>query len=487
MSALYYVTFKYVVIRDKRLGIAYYAMTLGVLLYACSEIILNKGYLEYDKFPLGSLRLLLKDSKASHAHAETEPYCCQAASSLGDQNENEHSASCQHCRRLDAKELSWPVESRTMTISTFVKDKWQVLHSGQQQQQHAGNGDVEEDGFLTVTKESYYPLSPESLVLKVEHSFVASRFTKHGTGEEPLASPNRNMEGSLYAINGTRLKTISREGQADKISLKELLEAGGLEQGLDIMSDTPNAKGESYRNRGCVLRVSIVYENDRHLWFGTGTPTYSYRVRHVPYADYRVHQLIPIYQSADDDSNHSSTTAVRGAFKEGARLIRKRYGIHLTFEQSGKLGMFSWSSLLTKLVSSICMITIIPTVLDTAILYILPGRTRYRDSVYEDREDSETDADTKDNEKDHGPSQKKEDQRDQSTANAQSKDSNIPPEAVESIAGLSSEQHNDARPQPQSPGDEPSDQTDALTLTQTETTVSNRRVFNLQDSKPEEQ
>lgn len=45
--------------------------------------------------------------------------------------------------------------------------------------------------------------------------------------------------------------------------------------------------------------------------------------------------------------------------------------------------MFSLSSLLAKIVSGLCLITIIPTVIDTAILYVLPGRARYRDSVFE--------------------------------------------------------------------------------------------------------
>lgn len=59
MSNLYYITFKYVVIRDTRIGVAYYAMLAGVVLYACSEIFLNKGYLEVSHFLNRTLPVVL--------------------------------------------------------------------------------------------------------------------------------------------------------------------------------------------------------------------------------------------------------------------------------------------------------------------------------------------------------------------------------------------------------------------------------------------
>lgn len=46
MSALDYVTFKYVVIRDQRLGAAYYVMAVLVLMYALMDIFWNKAYLQ---------------------------------------------------------------------------------------------------------------------------------------------------------------------------------------------------------------------------------------------------------------------------------------------------------------------------------------------------------------------------------------------------------------------------------------------------------
>ena len=33
---------------------------------------------------------------------------------------------CTPCQTMDARELSWPVESRTISLTTFAKDRWQI-------------------------------------------------------------------------------------------------------------------------------------------------------------------------------------------------------------------------------------------------------------------------------------------------------------------------------------------------------------------------
>ena len=55
-------------------------------------------------------------------------------------------------------------------------------------------------------------------------------------------------------------------------------------------------------------------------------------MRRIPYADYRVNQLMPVRSEREfaADSNHR-------AHQEN-RLFRKRYGIKIEFHQSGRLG-----------------------------------------------------------------------------------------------------------------------------------------------------
>ena len=58
---------------------------------------------------------------------------------------------------------------------------------------------------------------------------------------------------------------------------------------------------------------------------------YSYHVRRIPYADYRVNEVIPVFNSKDF-TNSSHVT------HQENRLFRKRYGIKIEFHQSGRLG-----------------------------------------------------------------------------------------------------------------------------------------------------
>ena len=43
---MYYVTYKYVVLNDRRLGAGYYSLALLIVLYTLVEIFINRGYLE---------------------------------------------------------------------------------------------------------------------------------------------------------------------------------------------------------------------------------------------------------------------------------------------------------------------------------------------------------------------------------------------------------------------------------------------------------
>lgn len=45
-SLLYYVTYKYVRLKDRRLGVLYYVLVLLTILYTMIEIFIRKGYME---------------------------------------------------------------------------------------------------------------------------------------------------------------------------------------------------------------------------------------------------------------------------------------------------------------------------------------------------------------------------------------------------------------------------------------------------------
>ena len=47
---MYYVTYKYVLIKDARLGLLYYVLALLTILYTVTEIFIRKGYMEVGTF-----------------------------------------------------------------------------------------------------------------------------------------------------------------------------------------------------------------------------------------------------------------------------------------------------------------------------------------------------------------------------------------------------------------------------------------------------
>ena len=45
-SLFYYVTYKYVLLKDARLGLLYYLLALMIIIYTVIEIFFNRGYMQ---------------------------------------------------------------------------------------------------------------------------------------------------------------------------------------------------------------------------------------------------------------------------------------------------------------------------------------------------------------------------------------------------------------------------------------------------------
>ena len=56
-------------------------------------------------------------------------------------------------------------------------------------------------------------------------------------------------------------------------------------------------------------------------------------MRRIPYADYRVKEVIPVF--SEKDFTYSSQMG-----RQENRLFRKRYGIKIEFHQTGRLGVW---------------------------------------------------------------------------------------------------------------------------------------------------
>ncbi|XP_031571525.1 P2X receptor E-like [Actinia tenebrosa] len=388
MSLFHYVTYKLVVIRDKRLGVVYYAITALILLYTLIEIFVMKGYLEFDESPKGTMRILVSDHRDDPDVTQTNlshlpPYCCNKDDM--EKKSNKVRKFCGSCEAVDVQELSWPVESQMLSLMSFCKDRWQVKHK---------NSSLQQQNYVNIRERKYYTLDPEDVKIKIEHSIIATRFSRKS--DDAIAASQRTLTGFLYDTQGNVIKRMSsngdkkhQRGQADKLTVQELLHAAGVTS-LDDISDAVNAKGKSYRRHGIVLHVVIGYYNAEKTWLGTGPIEYSYHVHRIPYADYRINQIIPVISkdvfstipNNPDTNNSGEDDGLQDTME--TRLYRKRYGIKIEFYQSGRLGRFSFPSFLLKLVAGVGLLTLTATIVDLAALYFLPDRFQYRQYVYEE-------------------------------------------------------------------------------------------------------
>lgn len=105
--------------------------------------------------------------------------------------------------------------------------------------------------------------------MQVEHAVVATKFTD-GLGREHLAASHRQLKGYLMDGNGEPIRLVStpEKGKSDRLTLQELLLAAGVTS-LDDPSDILDARGRSFRQRGCILRVTIFYQNWMSTWMGS--------------------------------------------------------------------------------------------------------------------------------------------------------------------------------------------------------------------------
>ena len=146
---------------------------------------------------------------------------------------------------------------------------------------------------------------------------------------------------------------------------------------------------EKYYIKRCMtfILILIQYHNPPLPVVFSSDIEYFYHVHHIPNMDYNTKQVLHFRKAVEDESQE--------------RILRKRYGIRIEFEQAGRLGeefnyynfkiimmmiigMFSFSTLLLKLASGMGLITLTTTTIDCIALYLLPNRKKYYSRVFEE-------------------------------------------------------------------------------------------------------
>ena len=362
---LLYTTYKYCSIKSHVLGLYYYLGILAVVIYTIVTLFVNKGYLKLDTSPQGSITLI-SDSLDTNLRLPVDHYCCQGKNCSVD------------CFLIDGKELAWPMDKDSVTISSFFKERKQTLRN-------AGDGAILENGEET----KYFSKNPEAIDIKVEHSIHSYALQLTGT--------QRTMQGELVGRNSETIKRFDSLERADRVSLNDLIIASGM-QSLDETSDSPNGNNRSFRRKGCLLVVTIVYNNIPQDILRPSSPlSYTYHVTRVPFTPYRVEETIH-----NEDYLQQNPSTRYGTPQ--SRLLRKRYGVHVKFTQSGRLGTFSLVDLLQCIATSISLLALVTTLGDIVALYLLPQSQYYRNVIYGMRDEDLVDHK---NEVDGDPGKKK--------------------------------------------------------------------------------
>ena len=92
--------------------------------------------------------------------------------------------------------LNWPVESRAITIATYVKDRDQLLEA-----------DTNSPGneYVVKREQEYFTQGAEYVIMKIDHAVVA----KDTSGRESVAASQRKLEGYLVDLDNRPIAHLS--------------------------------------------------------------------------------------------------------------------------------------------------------------------------------------------------------------------------------------------------------------------------------------
>ena len=147
----------------------------------------------------------------------------------------------------------------------------------------------------------------------------------------------------------------------DYFTLKLILESAGRSL------DDPNSAGETYRESGATLILSIEYKN---FWefSGVGNIRYVYSAKLLDGSEYQE------YKTTYD-------TTMRN------RTVINSHGVNIKVILCGSLYAFSFNQFLLQLTTSLTLIVIANTIVDTLALTCLPDKEQYNKLKYEVSED----------------------------------------------------------------------------------------------------
>ena len=403
-SKLGYSTVKTVKIYDPLLATLHYSFMISIFIYiAVIQVVRNLGYLSFEP-PIGSSRLSIQPPMgATHndpddpgyeyafTPASSLPYCSSYVPNTGS---NTTKAKTQKdCVYMGAMEANFPVTGGSpFYISTRIRESNQTLYCREPSSSNDYVCDATYkyacyDSFELDTngckvdevnhpnsncwgnekyqecwaQRSYFVPDIEKFTLLLDHAVR----TNNG-----VSADSSEMTGVLEYCNGTTITPDETDEGQGFFTVESLLQAASKEDNTcGLALDGPSvvaSSTKSARYDGLVLQIEIEYKNTAQ-WTGAyaiGTIDYTMRTSVVNGTKSKIEEQF--WFSYPDK-----------------RITRDRHGIKIVVVQSGELGAFSMTALLTTLTSSLALLAVATTGVDFLAMYVLARKHVYKNAKYE--------------------------------------------------------------------------------------------------------
>jgi len=333
-----YETFKTVKVRDRRLGILYYSLSLAIAIYILYTIISQQLYLEKEIVSGGSVRATLQTPNISAS--SPPPYCTR-----------------------DGSCVYWPAELVTSPsheeAATFITSRVTITPNSTPLRRECNPLYPSTPNcvfnFSDTNKTTYFIGGIEDMTLLLSHS-VRGRLVQ-------TSAVNTDLKGSLLYNNGTLKQYLpvslnapqSRPANVpgDVISVKEFLDAASI----DLDTNSNNTNSESLRFAGVVMIVFIEYSNRVSM---PNEFKYTYSPAVIPGSESKVVDIV-----------------WDGTINNYVQL--DRHGVRIRFIQTGQIGTFNFQALLRNLVAAFALLKVAQIVVEFMMVHLLPQKDVYKD------------------------------------------------------------------------------------------------------------
>ncbi|RUP02119.1 hypothetical protein BC936DRAFT_140644 [Jimgerdemannia flammicorona] len=330
---LAYQTLKVVRVKDARLGVIYYFLEIGIVVYIIVQLILSQGYLEKEPPVPGAIRVSLR----APSQLQTPAYCNAQ----------------QPCLYWSGNQILYPSDSSDSAFLTtrVIMSQYAPRPNCNFILSTSPSCIYEAQNATNVTSPMYIA-DIESYTLMIEHS-IRGKATS-------LGLRNGLLDGVLKSRNGTVIATYKNSTNnphvdGDIITVGDLLMASGTD--LDSKSYAPGAdraNNETQRSAGIVIVIVINYSNSPS---NLDQITYEYLPQMIVGNEYKVLEV--------DDTSSAN----------GAVTVLNRHGV------------FNFVSLLINLIAGLALMKVATTIVELLMLQLLPQRNHYKESKFEHTED----------------------------------------------------------------------------------------------------